>query len=227
MGPIGSETVTSDSQGKFAFDVLTPGIYSVKAEARGFQSTELKQIAIANEEFPSLELKLMPAAMAETVEVQAAAAPEPAAANLQSGIAGSAVGLRKEDIQTAQRKRVSGAAGGALLPMLQWTLSSEGTVQRSSDGGKTWQAVAVGQNSGFRALSAVGTSVWVGGTSGKLYHSVDSGRQWTEVVPIDSRQKLETNVVRIEFADTQTGTVSASNGETWTTADGGASWHRK
>ena len=55
----------------------------------------------------------------------------------------------------------------------RWNLSSEGILQRSFDG-RTWQAVPVADNAIFRAVSAVGPEIWVGGNGGSLYHSSDS-----------------------------------------------------
>ena len=47
----------------------------------------------------------------------------------------------------------------------RWNLSSEGILQRSFDG-RTWQAVPVADNAIFRAVSAVGPEIWVGGNGG-------------------------------------------------------------
>src|ERR1700687_4466215 len=45
-GPIGNKTTTSDSEGRFVFDLLTPGFYSLKAEMTGFKTIEAKQIEV-------------------------------------------------------------------------------------------------------------------------------------------------------------------------------------
>jgi carboxypeptidase family protein/photosynthesis system II assembly factor YCF48-like protein/putative zinc finger protein len=225
VGPIGTETVTVDAQGRFAFDVPAPGLYSVKAEATGFKPAELQQVAVAATT-PSLELKLLPGAMAETVEVQAQAA-----AALESTSTGYVVGGVPQRKETRKMRRkaasVGGPAGGLMVPTLQWTLSPDGAVQNSNDGGKTWQAVPVADHAGFRALSAVGLSVWVGGSAGSLYHSVDAGQHWTAITPALNGQKLQSDITRIEFVDSGNGSVTTSNGETWTTHDAGNNWERK
>jgi hypothetical protein len=222
-GPIRTETVTSDAQGRFAFDALPPGFYSVRAQASGFRSTELNQVAIAANQSPSLELKLTPAAEMETVEVSGSAAP----IELESSAAvQSNISAQKVQTHGASKAAAAGYTAAGVVPGLQWTLSPAGAVQSSKDGGKTWQMVAVAANTNFRALSAVGRSIWVGGLGGILYHSVDAGRNWTPVIPTIPGQKLNSDITRIEFLDSRNGTLSTSSGEGWITRDGGNSWER-
>src|SRR5437667_2831726 len=108
----------------------------------------------------------------------------------------------------------------------RWNLSSEGMLQRSFDG-KTWQTVPVADNAVFRAVSAVGPEIWVGGNRGSLYHSSDSGQHWTQVKPAVNGSPLIADIVGIEFADAQHGTLTTSDHETWTTSDAGQSWTRE
>ena len=74
VGPIGTKTTTSDANGHFQFDLLTPGIYSVKTEASGFKSTEVKQVEVLVNRTSSIHLTLQPGGAQEIVEVSAAAA---------------------------------------------------------------------------------------------------------------------------------------------------------
>lgn len=227
VGPVGTETVTSDAQGRFAFDALAPGLYSVKADAAGFTPAELKQVAIAANQSPSLKLTLVPGAAMETVEVSSAqpAVLEPSEAY---GISSNAVAARKkaESQNTGKAAPANHAVAGAVVPALQWTLSPMGAVQSSNDGGKTWQMVAVVANTRFRALSAVGASVWVGGSGGILYHTLDAGHNWTSIVPANQGQTLNSDITRIEFLDLRDGILSTSSGEIWITHDGGSTWER-
>ena len=225
VGPVGTETVTSDAQGRFAFDVLTPGLYSVKADARGFAPVELKQVAIAANQSPSLKLTLAPGATSETVEVSGQAA----AFELSPAdeISPNAVAARKKaESQKTGKAATANNTVAAPVPTLQWTLSPMGAVQSSNDGGKTWQMVAAVANISFRALSAVGASVWVGGSGGILYHTLDAGHNWTSIVPANQGQTLSSDITRIEFLDLRDGILSTSSGEIWITHDGGSSWER-
>src|SRR5215472_13479770 len=45
-GPTGTKTATTDPEGRFDFDILTPGFYSVRVEATGFKLTDVKQIEV-------------------------------------------------------------------------------------------------------------------------------------------------------------------------------------
>ena len=232
LGPAGSKTSTSDSNGRFAFDPLTPGLYSLKVQASGFKSAEVKQVAVGNR--PSnLQLTLDVGTSSETVEVSAAAVPvwAPVVSNTFGNSVDEVTANRAQAELTVSRKKGSGssqaigAAIGGLMP--QWTLSPQGAVQRSLDGGKTWQAVSVVPNAAFLALSAVGSDLWAGGRSGLLLHSSDAGVTWAPVQPTAAGQKLSADIARIVFTDSFHGTVNTANGETWMTSDGGKSWARQ
>jgi Photosynthesis system II assembly factor YCF48/Putative zinc-finger len=108
----------------------------------------------------------------------------------------------------------------------RWTLSAAGALQRSFDSGKSWQAVAVADNLTFRALAANDSDLWVGGAAGALYHSSDAGQHWTQVKPVAEGKLLTADIVGVEFTDYQNGKLTTSDRESWTTSDGGASWHR-
>jgi hypothetical protein len=107
----------------------------------------------------------------------------------------------------------------------RWNLSSDGQLQRSIDSGKTWQPVAAPPGAAFRALSYNGPDIWVGGAAGLLYHSPDAGTRWDLVKPSANGSSLSADIAAIAFTDPQHGKITTSNGETWTTADGGQSWN--
>jgi hypothetical protein len=72
-GPQGERALNSESDGKFTFSLLTPGMYSVKVEKQGFRATEVKGIEVAIGRTTSLSLKLEPGAVSEVIEVTGAA----------------------------------------------------------------------------------------------------------------------------------------------------------
>jgi hypothetical protein len=121
--------------------------------------------------------------------------------------------VRSEEMADALSKK-------AAFPV-SWSLSPSGDVQRSVDSGKTWQSVSVA-GSPFRAITAIGNDIWVGGNAGVLYHSADAGQSWTKIPLVSSD-----DVIHIEFFDTQNGVVNTANGEVWSTSDGGRTWHSK
>lgn len=80
---------------------------------------------------------------------------------------------------------------------------------------------------GFRAVAATGTDVWAGGSYGVLYHSVDSGNHWKQVVPSSAGVTLTGDIVGLVFSDAQHGTVTTSTGEFWSTSDQGQTWQKQ
>jgi hypothetical protein len=229
IGPAGAESATSDSQGKFSFDRLPPGLYSLTAEASGFKSAEIQQVAVLDNKTSIVPVTLEVGAASEVVEVTGAApVVESSAALVAEPQQMAQFSMQKATAARAKGQAVGGPIGsGARVAMLQWTLSPKGAVQRSSDSGKTWQLVPVDGAAGFHALSAVGANIWVGGKAGVLYHSPDSGQTWVRVEPAAEGKKLDQDIVSLDFADGLVGTISTANGEVWTTSDGGQTWKRK
>jgi hypothetical protein len=134
---------------------------------------------------------------------------------------------------TLARKRSmvsAGAASSAILPANlapRWTLSSDGTLQRSLDSGRTWQTIPVSSQTLFRALAANGLDIWVGGAAGALFHSSDAGQRWTQVRPVVDGEALEDDIIGVEFTDTLHGKLTSSMEETWITADAGQTWQKQ
>lgn len=79
----------------------------------------------------------------------------------------------------------------------------------------------------FRAVTATGSEVWAGGAAGALYHSVDAGMHWMRVTASYSGVVLTDDIVRLEFADAQHGSIVTSSGEVWTTSDDGQTWQKR
>lgn len=72
-GPIGKEGATTDPEGRFTFDLLTPGMYAVKAEMSGFKSVDVKSIEVFTGKTSNIRLNLEPGGASETIEVTASA----------------------------------------------------------------------------------------------------------------------------------------------------------
>jgi len=79
----------------------------------------------------------------------------------------------------------------------------------------------------FRAVSANAADVWVGGSNGALYHSLDAGNRWIRVVPISAGAALTADIVAVEFTDAQHGKITTAGGEVWITADAGQTWQKQ
>ncbi len=144
-----------------------------------------------------------PRASTESVEVAAEGSPRP----LNKAHGGPVANL----MLTASRVR--------------WRVSSEGALERSGDGGRSWQTVRVGDSTArFRAVASMDGDVWVGGAEGALYHSADGGLTWKRVPVVAEDMVLATDIARVEFKDAQHGSVTTKDGVTWVTNDAGATW---
>ena len=134
--------------------------------------------------------------------------------------------LAKSFKRADQANPVGASATLANVPA-QWTLSPEGQLRRSFDQGQTWDPVPVVERVKFTVWSASGLDIWAGGAAGVLYHSTDNGWQWTPVKPTVGGMALTADIMKLQFTDPQHGTVTTSDGQAWTTADGGRNWEVK
>lgn len=249
LGPLGSRSVTADQTGKYSLDQLAVGNYQFQFSAPGFREVQLQQVAVLANKPANVDVKLVPGATTETVAVQAAAS-EIVQQSQQTALPTdeqnqSADQIQSEELTVAaaptkvpkaakDKTRTSAAAQplpalakAVALPVWQWSLSSQGMVQRSLDNGKTWQPVSLATGSAFRAISSLRNHVWAGGKAGVLYHSVDAGQHWVQVVPVSGGEKLLNDITQVQLVDPQDIVLTTSNSETWATADGGQTWSRK
>jgi hypothetical protein len=167
-------------------------------------------------------------ALAEMVPGRAkAASSESQDAKTEKAAGGSAL-ARKETVEVSAAA-VNVASDEPIPANLapRWTLSSDGTLQRSLDSGRTWQTIPVASKTIFRALAANELDIWVGGSAGALFHSSDAGRHWTQVRPAANGEALADDIIGVEFTDLLHGKLTTSNAETWITADGGQTWQRQ
>ncbi len=123
------------------------------------------------------------------------------------------------------RARAANSANNAQPAM--WSISPSGALRKSTDRGQTWEIVPFDPGATARAIAVVGNDVWVGATGGLLYHSADGGLQWTRALATAGGAKLASEIIVIQFADSQHGTVETTAGITWVTADGGKSWQMR
>ncbi|MGA2344618.1 MAG: carboxypeptidase regulatory-like domain-containing protein [Candidatus Sulfotelmatobacter sp.] len=247
----GTTTTITNSQGVWLIAGLPTGNYKVAAEAPGF-ATAVKDLHYDANQPKMYSFSLSPGSVSETVMVSAEAGqlqtenaniggPITSGANAQIPVNGRNVTL------------MATLSPGGLQTF--WSLNPAGRLQRSFDQGKTWLPVDVNANPAlyaavvaetsrakakdaekarkapvvltFRALAVAGSDVWVGGSGGALYHSVDAGSHWTRVVPATSGTVLTNDIVSLEFSDPQHGKLSTSAGEAWTTADAGQTWQKQ
>jgi hypothetical protein len=168
------------------------------------------------------------AVLAEVVPGRAkAASPETQDTKAGKSMGGGAL-LRKETVEvSAAAASVASDAFNPADVAPRWTLSSDGTLQRSLDSGRTWQTIPVSSKTIFRALAANGLDIWVGGLAGALFHSSDAGQHWTQVRPVANGETLADDIIGVEFTDLLHGKLTTSSAETWITDDAGQTWQKQ
>jgi photosystem II stability/assembly factor-like uncharacterized protein len=75
-------------------------------------------------------------------------------------------------------------------------------------------------------VAVVGNDVWAGGNNGALFHSVDGGEHWAQVVLSADGHPETGAVASIHFDTVSQGSVRTETGSTWTTSDRGQSWNK-
>jgi hypothetical protein len=187
-----------------------------QAELKKEQGSNI-QVATSNQ-VVSLA-KAAPAEL-ETTPGKAKDAPLQAQAGLVRNGAQALAGRTMADASSSKNDEL----GSRAKAVPRWTLSSDGTLQRSFDAGKTWATIPVAGNSIFRALAAVGANIWVGGSRGSLYRSIDAGEHWLKVQPSTGGKMLTADIIGVEFTDANHGKLTTADEQIWITADAGQTW---
>ena len=106
-------------------------------------------------------------------------------------------------------------------PASRWRIVDGGDVERSSDGGSTWQTQKTGVTETLTAGSSPSPSVcWLVGPHGIVLLSTDD-RSWRRVAFPE-----EVALAAVSGIDDQTATVTTADGRTFATSDAGRTWSR-
>jgi photosystem II stability/assembly factor-like uncharacterized protein len=115
----------------------------------------------------------------------------------------------------------------ASQPADLWSVSSDGKVQHSVDGAKTFQSIEVAHDVKFQSVAANGSDVWAGGSGGGLYHSADAGATWTRIAINFEGNTMTETISAIQLYDPQHLTVITTSGSAWVSEDGGQHWQKQ
>jgi hypothetical protein len=186
----------TDRAGNFEVAGLAPGSYRLSAQAPGFNTAGVGPVELRAGDVSKQDLQLQVGSVSETVAV-AAEAPAVKAA--------PAANRRLMAMRVAAPSRA------------RWSISASGAVERSLDGGTTWEAVPLGHNVIFHTVAADGAHVWAGGTDGVLFYSSDAGLHWTET---------KVGAATIVSIDAQNSRLKVTNtsGAEWISEDSGLHW---
>lgn len=109
-----------------------------------------------------------------------------------------------------------------------WRLSgNEGTLQKSRDGGVTWQSIRLEKDVPLFALSVLAPDIWVGGADATLFHSADGGLHWKRILIADGTSQASGPITRIESRGHYALRVVTRVNDYWITTDGGLHWRRE
>jgi hypothetical protein len=107
------------------------------------------------------------------------------------------------------------APGGQVM----WRFGPEGSVEHSRDAGKTWKGQFLKDTPTPLAFSAPSETVcWAVGAAGTVLRTTD-GESW-ERAPAPTQADL----IRVEARDAQHAAITARDGKTYRTNDGGRTW---
>jgi hypothetical protein len=104
-------------------------------------------------------------------------------------------------------------------PGSRWRIVSGATIQRSMDGGSTWQDQQIGVAGPLTAGSSPAPSVcWLVGHGGTVVLTTD-GRSWRRLTFPES-----VDLIAVRATDAQSATVTTADGRTFSSTDSGLTW---
>lgn len=109
-----------------------------------------------------------------------------------------------------------------LAAELGWAISRSGGLLKAVTAG-LWHAVPFVPGVAVHVIYVRENHVWAGGDTRELYTSTDRGRHWQRVSLPDLPAR-RVQLRSIVFLDSQHGLITAVNGQSWTTSDGGRTW---
>ena len=221
---------------------------------RATETVEVSGAAAAVEVAPSAGDTLMARNETPAIEKAKPAPPEPALpekemkANGQQKTQAAVVpGLAKPQARAMMSSAMlASPVSPPLAHRVTWVITG-GILQRSPDSGQSWQD-ALRADHPLLCYASHDEDVWAGGQAGTLFHSADGGVTWVQVQPSIKARQLTSDVTHIDVRGNVRGNVpgnmrgdvhdggvrgpveialSTSNGEIWSSADGGKTWEKK
>lgn len=182
-------------------------------------------------------LSAVPAAPPPPALAQPSAAPQaPSDAVAPLASAAAAVGAAPNANESVQLRSERAAAPAQALAKtsaavpeivspdrnVRWRIRTAGSVDRSTDGGLTWQTQAAGVATPLVSGAAPSPAIcWVVGRGGVVLRSTD-GATWQRVGLSDA-----IDLIAIRASDATNATVTAADGRMFTTGDGGKTWRTR
>jgi len=108
-----------------------------------------------------------------------------------------------------------------------WRVSADGQVQRSADGGKSYETIHVTDGVKFGVIASLRNDVWAGGTSGTLFHSTDGGVTWVQVAIPFAGGTVTEIITGIQLLGPQRIAITSASGARWVSEDQGQHWQKQ
>jgi hypothetical protein len=120
------------------------------------------------------------------------------------------------------RQRRAGLSAFVPGATVGWRYMQPGLVLRTVDGGTQWTQQSLPGGARLMALSAVSSSLcWAAGAAGVILRTTD-GSTWQSVA-----SPTTSDITSIAALDDHRATIGTSDGVTYDTGDGGATWRRR
>jgi hypothetical protein len=238
---------STNETGNYDVPSVPPGPYTIAISKPGFQEFMRPGITVTPS-MVAMNATLQVGAVAETVTVEAQAA----SLDTASAATSSTAAYGADDRRALRASSAEIATLPNLVPARPagtWQISADGNLERSFDGGKSWESVpfaqsmanqsmtsqsmirpsvtnqpVAGQQTRLRVVAASGFQVWVGGNGGVLLHSKDAGGHFTSVKVHRKQASVTGDIVALTFPDAQHGRLETADHEVWITSDGGKTW---
>lgn len=103
-----------------------------------------------------------------------------------------------------------------------WRVGEYGTIEKTTDGGRTWKNKLSGTQIKFWDVYFVNRRFgWACGDSNTIVFTTDSGDSWEKINPVESNGKI---FLSICFTDERNGWTCNNNGEIFKSDNGGENW---
>ncbi len=168
----------------------------------------------ARDAFEKRQEAQAPAALDESKKAQAEPASQAAqTVTVESGP--TAVNRLRAKTESGGRYRAANVADSKVV----WRLGPAGSIERSTDGGATWQRQASGVSADLLAGSAPSPTVcWAVGRGGIVLRTTD-GNSWSQLGSPTAQ-----DLTAIVAVDADQATVTTADGKRYATTDGGRTW---
>ena len=222
-------------------ETTTPTTPTVRQKPDTTEATALRDLAASSPSLPSsspirvdaFASSPVPPAPPPPASPQPSATPQAASDALAPRAVTEAVGAAPNANESVQLRRERAAAPAqafakttAAAPdivspdrSVRWRIRTPGSVDRSTDGGLTWQTQATGVATPLVSGASPSAAIcWVVGPGGVVLRSTD-GATWQRVGLSDA-----IDLIAIRASDAANASVTTADGRIFTTGDGGKTW---